>query len=106
MPVDFFEKELAAVRERYNQTFGNQVVCNIETRYRVIIAIVHMGVLAKKIEKTKDKAQAREDIRLFIKIKNTLMTIFSTAEKIYQQRRRYDNGNRANRRLGRRSNVG
>jgi hypothetical protein len=65
-----------------------------------------MGVLAKKIEKTKDKAQAREDIRLFIKIKNTLMTIFSTAEKIYQQRRRYDNGNRANRRLGRRSNVG
>ena len=105
MPVDFFEKEFVTVCERYNQTFGNQAVCNRKTQHRVILAIIHMGLLAKRIEKTKDKAVARDDIRMFIRIKNTLMTIFSTAEKIFQERRCYDNGNQAYRRSVQRSNV-
>jgi len=106
MPVDFFEKEFVTVCERYNQTFGSQSVCNQMTRCRVILAIIHMGLLAKRIEKTKNKAEVRDDIRMFIRKKNSLMSIFSTAEKIFQERRRYDNGNQAERQSGQRSNVG
>ena len=106
MPVDYFEKELAMVWEKYNQTFGKQSVCNLETRYRVIIAIIHMGTLSKKIRKTGEKSMVRDDIRLLIRTKNALMTIFTNAEKIWQERRSYDNDNQANRRSGQRSNVG
>jgi hypothetical protein len=48
----------------------------------------------------------RDDIRMFIRIKNTLMTIFTNAEKFWQERRPYDNGNQADRRSRPRSNVG
>jgi hypothetical protein len=106
MPVDFFEKEFTMVCERFNQTFGKQTVCNLKTRYRVIIAIIHMGMLNKKIGKTRDKYEVRDDIRMFIRVRNTLMTIFTNAEKVWQERRCYDNGNQADRRPGQRSNVG
>ncbi len=41
MKVNFFEKELIKVRERFNQTFGKQTVCDLQTRAQVIIAIIH-----------------------------------------------------------------
>ena len=106
MKINFFEKELVAVRQRFNQTFGNQIVCNLETRYRVILAVIHMGMLAKKICKTRDKSAVRDDIRTFIRIKKTLMTIFSDAEKIWHERRCYENSDRANRGSGQRGSVG
>ena len=106
MKIDFFEKELITVRERFNQTFGKQTVCNLETRYRVIISIIHMGLLSDKINKVRDKSMVRDDIRLFIRIRNVLMTIFNNAEKYWHERGRYDNGNQANRQPNQRSNVG
>ena len=105
MKIDFFEKELTTVRERFNQTFGKQTVCNLETRCRVIISIIHMGLLSDKIMKAVEKSMVRDDIRMFIRIRNTLMNIFNNAEKYWQERRRYDKGNHANRRSGQRSNV-
>ena len=106
MKIDFFEKELTAVRQRFNQTLGKLAVCNLKTRYQVIIAIIQMGLLTKKIARTKDKSRVRDDIRMFIRIKNTLMTIFSTTEKIWQERRHYDNDNQAIKQSGQSSNVG
>ena len=106
MPVDFFEKEFVTVFERYNQTFGSQSVCNQMTRCRVILAIIHMGMLFKKIKKAADRSMVRDDIKEFIRKKNSLMNIFSNAEKIWQERRRYDNGNQANRRPEQRINAG
>ena len=106
MPVDFFEKEFVTVCERYNQTFGSQSVCNQMTRCRVILAIIHMGMLFKEIKKAADKSMVRDDIKEFIRKKNSLMTIFSTAEKIFEERRCYDNGNQTERLPGQRSNVG
>ena len=105
MPVDFFENEFVTVCERYNQTFGKQIVCNLDTRYRVIRAIINMGRLNKKIGQTRDKYKVRKEIQKFRSIKNTLMTIFSNAEKVWQERRRYDKDYQANRRSGQRSNV-
>ena len=105
MSGDFFEKEFVTVCDRFNQTFGKQSVCNRKTRDRVIFAIIHMGMLNKKIGQTRDKYKVRKDIQKFRRIKNTLMTIFSNAENVWQERRHYDNDYQANRRSGQRSNV-
>ena len=105
MKIDFFEKELATVWERFNQTFGKQIVCNLKTRCRVIISIIQMGMLADKIKKAGNKAMVRDDIRMFVRIKNTLMTIFSNAEKYQRERRRYEKDNQTKRRSVQRSHV-
>jgi hypothetical protein len=106
MKIDFFEKELSKIQERFTQTFGKQTVCNLEARCRVIISIIHMGLLSDKIMKAKDKSMVRDDIRMFIRIRNTLMTIFTNAEKLWQERRRYDNDNQAKRQPNQKSNAG
>ena len=106
MPVDFFEKEFVTVCERYNQTFGSQSVCNQRTRCRVILAIIHMGMLFKEIKKAADKSMVRDDIKEFIRKKKGLMNIFSNAEKIWQERRRYDNGNMADKQSAQRISTG
>lgn len=96
MKINFFEKELFTVRQRFNQTFGKQTVCNLEARYRVIISIVHMGLLADKIMKAGDKSMVRDDIRMFIRTRNILMTIFNNAEKDWKERGRHDTSNQGN----------
>ena len=106
MEVNFFEKELTIVRERFNQTFGKQFVCDLQTRAHVIISIIHMGLLGNKIMKAKDKELVRDDIRMFIKIRNALATMFSNAEKYWEERRRYNKGNRTGKRANERCNVG
>jgi hypothetical protein len=65
-----------------------------------------MGMLFKEINKAADKSIVRDDIKEFIRKKNSLMNIFSTAEKIFQERRCYDNGNQAERRSGKRISAG
>jgi hypothetical protein len=82
MKIDFFEKELNTVRERFNQTYGKQIVCNLEARCRVIISIIHMGILGDKINKAGDKSMVRDDIQMFIRVRDTLMNIFTNAEKL------------------------
>ena len=106
MKVNFFEEEQAWVWESFNQTFGNQTVCDHQTRAQVIIAIIHMGMLNNKIMKAKDKSTVRDDIRMFIRIKNTLTTIFNNAEKLWEERRSYDKGNQTSKRENERCNVG
>ena len=106
MKVNFFEKELIRICKRFNQTFGKQTVYDLQTRAQVIIAIIHMGMLNNKIMKAKDKSMVRDDIRMFIRIKNTLATIFNNAEKYWEERRRYDKGNQTSRRPIERSHVG
>lgn len=105
MKVNFFEKELTRIWERFNQTFGKQIVCDLQVRAQVIIAIIHLGMLGNKIMKAKDKEMVRGDIRMFIRIKNTLTTIFNNAEK-YWERRRYDKGNQRDRRANKRFHFG
>lgn len=106
MKIDFFEKELITVQKRFNQTFGKQTFCNLEVRCRVIISIIHMGILSDKIITAADKSAVRDEIRMFIRIKNNLTAIFNNAEKFRKERRRYDKGNQPNQRSRKRSHVG
>ena len=106
MKVDFFEKELTRVRERFNQTFGKQLACDLQTRAEVIIAIIQMGLLGNKIMNAKDKELVRDDIRMFIKTRNQLATIFGKADKYFKERRRHEKGNQTGKKANERCNVG
>jgi len=78
MKIDFFEKEVAKVRERFNQIFGTQTVCNIEERQAVIMAICWLGVLRMRI---KNNAENTELAREFIKYRNQLNNYFNHKER-------------------------
>jgi hypothetical protein len=106
MKVNFFERELTKVRERFNQTFGKPTVCDLKKRAQVIIAVIHMGLLGNKIMKAKDKEMVRDDIKMFIRKRNALTTIFNNTEKYWEERRRYEKGNQTGKRANERCNVG
>ena len=103
MKVDFFENELITVRKRFNQTFGKQIVCNLETRCRVILWIIRMGSLHRKINKVACTKDVRGEIQMFVKTKNALNTIFSEAERCWGERRHDEN---TIKKSNQRSNIG
>lgn len=87
MKVNFFIQELQRVQQRFNQTFGAQAVCDLKTRCRVILAIIHMEMLSKQIIKAENKDKVREEICQFVKTKNILNEIFNQAQICWKERR-------------------
>jgi hypothetical protein len=81
MPVNFFATELAKVQERFNQTFGTMVVCNIKARQQTILAIVGMDLLERKISSTKDKGKVRDEIKKFMRTHKILNQLFNNIER-------------------------
>jgi hypothetical protein len=65
-----------------------------------------MGLLGNKITQAEDKEIVRDDIRMFIKKRNALTTIFNNADKHLEERRRYEKGNQTGKRANERRNVG
>lgn len=94
MKSSFFEKELFKIRERFNQTFGRQIVCDLKTRQQVILSIIHMGLLSRKISETGVANETRARIQRLIKVRDTLNGIFDKAEDTWAERRNY--GNKSN----------
>jgi len=81
MAVNFFEKEVRRFRERFNRMFGSQVVCHIETRQTAIMSLAWLGLLAEKIVSSKEKGKAREVIREFYDIRESLNRSFDLIER-------------------------
>jgi len=94
MPIDFFDKEIKSAQDRFNQTFGKMIVCNIKTRQLVMLTILQMARLGKRIMIAKSKDDVRDDIQKFMSRKTTLSSIFELAET---ERRNYANTREAGR---------
>ena len=90
MRKSFFEKELDFIKERFNQTFGRQTVCNVQTRYRVILSIVGLGILCDKINRADSPDLVRDEIKRFCKTRKKLMTLFTQTEQIWTERRGHE----------------
>ena len=88
MPIDFFEQEVRKCQDRFNETFGQMIVCNIQTRTRVILAIVSMGRLAQKVQAAKNKDQVRDEIKRFVRSRDVLTNLFNDAEQELKQQQR------------------
>ena len=77
MPIDFFEKEVEKSQERFNQTYGMMVVCNLKLRQSAILCIINLGLLCRKINAAKRKHEMKDDIRTFMRIRKTLNNHFN-----------------------------
>ena len=77
MAIDFFEKELGKVQDKFNQNFGSLDVCNIKLRQSVILGIISMSLIMKRIKKQNRK----EDIKQFMRHKEALTVIFNKIER-------------------------
>ena len=78
MKIDFFEKEVKKARDRFNQLFGAEPVCNIEERQTLILAVCWLGVLSMRI---KNDPQNRETVKEFLNHRNTLNQYFKGKER-------------------------
>ena len=88
MAVNFFEREVKKIQKRFNETFGRQIVCNLDVRYSAILSICWLGILSRKINRAKDKEKAKDNISEFVKIRDVLNNVFNLIEKD-QERRGY-----------------
>jgi hypothetical protein len=89
MAVNFFEREVKKVQERFNERFGMFTVCNLDVRYSAVFSICWLGILSRKISKAKDKEKAKDTIREFIRIRDVLNNFFTLMEKQQHERRGY-----------------
>jgi len=87
MAVNFFEREVKKIKERFNQNFSNQIVCNIQARYSAILSICRLGILANRINEAEDKEKARVSIQEFVRIRDVLNNFFNLMEKQQKERR-------------------
>ena len=91
MPIDFFEKELERVQRNFNRAYGGLKVINLKHRESIILAIVHMGLLARSVKKAENDLDRQMVIKRFVRIRNTLNQQFILINK---ERRQYGNSNR------------
>ena len=93
MPINFFEKELTKVQERYNETYGQLTVCDIQTRQKVILNIIAMCRLKDKIMKGGVPHELHENRGLFVRRKNWVNAKFDAIQQILNERKVQDDSN-------------
>jgi hypothetical protein len=84
--IDFFEKEVKRLRERFNATFGQAKTVNMKARSLTIMAISWVDFLARTIRETSDEKRIGEMTREFCKIREAMNKFFDLFES--QQERR------------------
>ena len=89
MRIDFFNTELCKVQDRFNETFGKLVVCNICQRQRIMLSIISMGRLEKKIMAAGSMDNARDHIKKFVQTRNYLNKEFDKIEEFFNERREH-----------------
>ena len=85
MTINFFEKEVSKAQGRFNQIFGNEIVCNIEARYAAIFTICQMGVICKRLQTSKKQKLIQE----FVGLRNIINTFFNRLEKDIKENEDY-----------------
>ena len=90
MPIDFFEKEVTKVQNRFSQTFGQTTVVNLDVRYNVMLTIIHLHRIAGEIRKLKPM-NSREKVKEFMRCKAALDSVFTKLENKLNQRKELPN---------------
>ena len=83
MPIDFFQKEVGKVQQRFNETFGETEVINLSARFNIIFSIINLGLIAKEIHKQSIKQNGKKDIgkvKEFMRTKIILNKAFDNLE--------------------------
>ena len=106
MPIDFFETEVSKAQEKFNQTYGVMVVCNLKLRQATIMSIIHLSLLCRKITAAISKDEVRCDIQEFIRSRNTINRHLNQIERRHHGNTANGHKGRANDGSGNRGRVG
>lgn len=87
--IDFFEKEVKRLQERFNATFGQAKIVNMRARYLAIFAICRADILARSVRETSDEKRIAEMTREFCSIRKVINQLFDLIES-QQERRGHD----------------
>ena len=78
--IDFFEKEVKRLQERFNATFGQEPSMNMRARYLAILAVCWADILARSARQTSDKKKIGEMTREFCNVREALNRVFDLIE--------------------------
>jgi hypothetical protein len=84
--IDFFEKEVKGLQERFNATIGQERTTSMRARYLAILAVCRAGIIARSVRETSDEKRIGEMTREFCNIREVLNKFFDLSEA--QQERR------------------
>jgi hypothetical protein len=87
--IDFFEREVKRLQERFNTTFGQAKIVNVRARYLTIFAICWVDLIARSARKTSDEQAIGKMTREFCKKRESLNRFFDLIES-QQERRRHE----------------
>lgn len=86
MAIDFFDREVTRLQDRFNDTFGNRPTTCIDAQNAAIMAIAGIGVLARKITRAEDKAAVRLEIQEFMHRKKVMDKFFDRNTQLSTER--------------------
>ena len=78
--IDFFEKEVKRLQERFNATIGQEPTMNMRARYLAILAVCRAGILARSARETSDEKRIVEMTREFCNVREALNMLFDLIE--------------------------
>lgn len=87
--IDFFEREVKRLQERFNATFGQAKTASMRARYLTILAICWVDLIARSIRETSDEKRIGEMTRKFCKEREGLNKFFDLIES-QQERSRHE----------------
>ena len=86
MTIDFFEKEVKRLQERFNATIGQERTVNMRARYLAILALCRAGILARSVRETSDEKRIGEMTREFCNVREALNRFFDLIESQPERR--------------------
>jgi hypothetical protein len=88
MAIDFFEKEVEKLQDRFNKTFGMQRVCDVRARCQSIFTICRADFITRCIRDETDEKRIGDMTREFCKIRDGMNKFFDMFE-LQLERRHY-----------------
>jgi hypothetical protein len=80
MAINFFDRELSRLEERFNSTFGEDPKFKPDLRACTMLSIVWLGMIAKHINSAKKKDSVRSEIQEFVYGRHALDKLFDLAD--------------------------
>ena len=84
--IDFFEKEVKRLQERFNTAFGQAKTVNMMARSLTILTICRVDLLARSARETSDEKRMGELTREFCHVREVLNRFFDLIESEPERR--------------------
>ena len=92
--IDFFEKEVKRLQERFNETLGQAKNVNVTVRYAALLAICRIDLIARSIRVTSDEQTKAQMTKELCKQREGMNRFFDLIESQQERRKHHGYGQR------------